>query len=218
MKKAFTMIELIFVIVVLGILAAVAMPKFNGIQSDAIISYEKNTIGALRSTISAIHAKSIIKNGDFTAYTDSPDGIGRTAIYVEASKHNYPISLSIKNAKNADNKYHLTDQEQLEKLTSINGHVLAVLMTYSSRDRFSTGKTFTADGTEGVCSASSNDCKQLIEGPASKKNGISENEDFYSIYRTGAWVYNSVEGVITYQDKKADGTNLNIIDNSSPDF
>ena len=38
MKKAFTMIELIFVIVILGILAAVAMPKFVATRNDAIVS------------------------------------------------------------------------------------------------------------------------------------------------------------------------------------
>jgi prepilin-type N-terminal cleavage/methylation domain-containing protein len=35
MKKAFTMIELIFVIVILGILAAVALPKFIGVANQA---------------------------------------------------------------------------------------------------------------------------------------------------------------------------------------
>jgi prepilin-type N-terminal cleavage/methylation domain-containing protein len=38
MKKAFTMIELIFVIVILGILGAIAIPKLSGIRDDARIA------------------------------------------------------------------------------------------------------------------------------------------------------------------------------------
>ncbi|MCD6259763.1 MAG: type II secretion system protein [Helicobacteraceae bacterium] len=43
-KKAFTMIELIFVIVILGVLAAVAVPKLSATRNDAIVSAE--VIGA----------------------------------------------------------------------------------------------------------------------------------------------------------------------------
>jgi general secretion pathway protein G len=39
-KRAFTMIELIFVIVILGILAAVAVPKLAATRNDAIVSAE----------------------------------------------------------------------------------------------------------------------------------------------------------------------------------
>jgi general secretion pathway protein G len=38
MKKAFTMIELIFVIVIIGILAVIALPKLNATRTDAKVS------------------------------------------------------------------------------------------------------------------------------------------------------------------------------------
>ena len=38
MKKGFTMIELIFVIVILGILASVAIPRLAGTRTDAEIA------------------------------------------------------------------------------------------------------------------------------------------------------------------------------------
>ena len=43
-KKAFTMIELIFVIVILGILAAVAIPKLTATRNDAYNTADCNNI------------------------------------------------------------------------------------------------------------------------------------------------------------------------------
>jgi prepilin-type N-terminal cleavage/methylation domain-containing protein len=53
MKKAFTMIELIFVIVILGILAAVAMPKMLGMVQNAHKGQIQDFIGSLNRTASA---------------------------------------------------------------------------------------------------------------------------------------------------------------------
>lgn len=50
-KKAFTMIELVFVIVVLGILAAVAMPKFAATRLDAQITKARSDVASIRSAI-----------------------------------------------------------------------------------------------------------------------------------------------------------------------
>ena len=61
MKKAFTMIELIFVIVILGILASVAIPRLAATREDAEIS---TTIANLRTLLSDITAFYVAK-GNF---------------------------------------------------------------------------------------------------------------------------------------------------------
>ena len=50
-KQAFTMIELVFVIVILGILAAVAIPRLVATRTDAQISKGRADISSIRSSI-----------------------------------------------------------------------------------------------------------------------------------------------------------------------
>ena len=59
-ERGFTLIELVMVIVVLGILAAVAIPKFTDLRSNARESAEDGVIGAVRGGIAAAHAESLM--------------------------------------------------------------------------------------------------------------------------------------------------------------
>ena len=67
-KKAFTMIELVFVIVVIGILSAIAIPKFAATRGDAIMTKAKATVGSIRSAVSTERQKRILR-GEFTSIT-----------------------------------------------------------------------------------------------------------------------------------------------------
>lgn len=50
-RNAFTMIELVFVIVVLGILAAIAIPKFAATRDDAQVAKGRSDVAAIRAAI-----------------------------------------------------------------------------------------------------------------------------------------------------------------------
>ncbi len=50
-RNAFTMIELVFVIVVLGILASIAVPKISATRVDAQIAKARSDISSIRSAI-----------------------------------------------------------------------------------------------------------------------------------------------------------------------
>ncbi len=63
-KKAFTMLELTFVIVVIGILSAIAIPKFAATRGDAIRAKAKATVASVRNAVATERQKRILR-GEF---------------------------------------------------------------------------------------------------------------------------------------------------------
>ena len=69
MKKSFTLIELIFVIVIIGLLASTAIPKFMQTKASASSASAKSVVSSLRTAIETKHGEWIIDDT-----LDSSDG------------------------------------------------------------------------------------------------------------------------------------------------
>jgi len=68
-QKAFTMVELIFVIIIIGILSAIAIPKFAETGKLAYTSRAESTVAALRSAIATDRQKRILRGDTSSVIT-----------------------------------------------------------------------------------------------------------------------------------------------------
>ena len=85
MKKAFTLVEIIFVIVIIGVLATVAIPQFTNLTDNAKISAELSTASAIQTALEAVHGEWVISDCEFTW--------GNNQHYSGLNASGYPTSL-----------------------------------------------------------------------------------------------------------------------------
>ena len=176
------MIELIFVIVIIGILAAVAIPRLAGVQDDALIASEKSGIGAARSAVISIRGKALARGHDFDMTVLNKDS-GTVSIAVDVKDTN-------QSPDNTDNKLNLSDTkyplelsldsngtQPAQENTALDGNAMAIVLEPDGRDRYKTQ----ADG---------NSSNSKVYGPAS----LNVQDNAAEIHSGNYWLYNSQTG------------------------
>lgn len=103
-KGGFTLIELVMVIVILGILSAIAIPTFFNLQDSAKKSAAQGALGGLRSGVAIWYARTAISStASFPTLNDltaSSNGVMLNGIIPE---NPYSLSKVIKAGTSSDN-------------------------------------------------------------------------------------------------------------------
>lgn len=109
--KAFTMVELVFVIVVLGILAGIAIPKLAATRDDATIAKMRGDIAAIRSGLSLVRSENMMRGvSTWPALEGSDeatlfDGVLQQPIYPMKTGGKNGWTLVAKGSNNATSTY-----------------------------------------------------------------------------------------------------------------
>lgn len=147
---AFTMVELVFVIVVLGILAAVAIPRLAVTRDDAILVKGKSQVSSIRSGIAMQKSRRLLQgNTPYLTNLDDANGTNGEKLF----------NFSDGNVSN------ILEYPILARQNENGGWWYSAVRTYKFQLTNNTIVTFTYDNSNGTftCTPAGYDCNALTQ-------------------------------------------------------
>jgi prepilin-type N-terminal cleavage/methylation domain-containing protein len=96
-RRGFTLIELLIVVVIIGILAAIAIPKFANTKDRAVLAQMKSDLRNLATAEEAFFYDSATYTTDFTKMNNYAPSVGVTVVVNEATAKGWAASTTSAN-------------------------------------------------------------------------------------------------------------------------
>jgi general secretion pathway protein G len=145
-KSAFSMIELIFVIVIIGILASVAIPRLAASRDDAEVTKARVVVASIRNALSMERQKRILR-GEFNQITRIGDATNVFGNFWDA---------------NGDTNSSILEYPMESSTDSGHWSINAAFTEYTFNQNSLTNPIFVITNGRFVCHASSN-CDALFD-------------------------------------------------------